>query len=551
MVKIAFNQPLKRRKKGWSLKFKATAWAIAISTLPIFSFGTAIYWLGNRSLEQYLLKATEAGVPSVVENVLLLERELLALMIGTGITVLLVCISTVWFTNRAIRPILGLAQVTSHLVNRLFRANLSVQERLALRDEIALVKANISLIEEQLPNVLWQHEAETERSQTLLKITRSIQEALSEKDIFKTAVEEMRQTLKADRVAIFCFDQDWEGTFVEESVAPAWPKALWATVHDPCFEVDYVKKYLHGRARAIDNIYNAGLSDCHIGLLERFAVKSNLVAPIVKNNQLFGLLIAHQCARPRTWQQVEIDLFGQVAMQIGFTLDRIWRTNQLEQTYQQATTTVRQKMEHQELLQQQLSDFLEQNQVALKHLGTEIPQQMDLIAKAYNQMKEVADASRGIFALERQWGWDTEGINAIIEAIEAETQQLSLTMESVIEQSDDNYQLIARIRAQLERLNLASGTMKSRLDEIAQSTAQLAPTLDSASQLMLEVARIAKENSEQSNILAESVHKLVLINQKLHTHTQKTNPINTQTIQEEYYQSQTSNGYQVNSVHNN
>ena len=71
MVKIALNQPLKRRKKGWSLKLKATAWAIAITTLPILSFGTAIYWLGNRSLEQYLIKARQAGIPEVVENVLI------------------------------------------------------------------------------------------------------------------------------------------------------------------------------------------------------------------------------------------------------------------------------------------------------------------------------------------------------------------------------------------------------------------------------------------------------------------------------------------------
>ncbi len=72
---------------------------------------------------------------------------------------------------------------------------------------------------------------------------------------------------------------------------------------------------------AINNIYEVGLADCHINLLESFGVKANLVAPILKDEQLFGLLIAHQCSRPRDWKQSEIDLFAQIAMQVGFALD--------------------------------------------------------------------------------------------------------------------------------------------------------------------------------------------------------------------------------------
>ncbi|MEH2239543.1 GAF domain-containing protein [Nostoc sp.] len=94
-----------------------------------------------------------------------------------------------------------------------------------------------------------------------------------------------------------------------------------AKIHDPCFTQGYVEKYQSGRVVAINNIHESGLSDCHINLLESFAVKANLVAPIIKDEQLFGLLIAHQCSEPRNWQQSEIDLFSQIAMQVGFTLD--------------------------------------------------------------------------------------------------------------------------------------------------------------------------------------------------------------------------------------
>ena len=104
-------------------------------------------------------------------------------------------------------------------------------------------------------------------------------------------------------------------------MVPGYPKVLRSKIHDSCFTQGYVEKYQSGRVVAINNIYESDLADCHISLLESFAVKANLVAPIVKDEQLFGLLIAHQCSGPRDWQQFEIDLFTQIAMQVGFTLD--------------------------------------------------------------------------------------------------------------------------------------------------------------------------------------------------------------------------------------
>ncbi|PSP08416.1 MAG: hypothetical protein BRC56_02200, partial [Cyanobacteria bacterium SW_9_47_5] len=128
-----------------------------------------------------------------------------------------------------------------------------------------------------------------------------------------------------DRVIIYGLDSaSWEGTVVAESVAPNYPKTLNIKIDDPCFRDRHVEMYENGRIRAIDNIYQEpDLTDCHIRTLEQFAVKANLVAPIVKNNQLLGLLIAHQCSEPRNWEQHEIDLFAQLATQVGLAVDQV------------------------------------------------------------------------------------------------------------------------------------------------------------------------------------------------------------------------------------
>ncbi|MGL5881154.1 MAG: GAF domain-containing protein, partial [Xenococcaceae cyanobacterium] len=86
----------------------------------------------------------------------------------------------------------------------------------------------------------------------------------------------------------------------------------------------YAEIYKQGHVTVIDDIYQEGrVEDCYRRLLEQFAVKANLVAPILKNNELLGLLIAHHCSEPRNWQQEEIDLFVQLATQLGFAIDRV------------------------------------------------------------------------------------------------------------------------------------------------------------------------------------------------------------------------------------
>ncbi|NJP18088.1 MAG: GAF domain-containing protein [Hydrococcus sp. CRU_1_1] len=168
-----------------------------------------------------------------------------------------------------------------------------------------------------------------------MSITRRLRESRSEEEVLRTSVEEIRYALRADRVAIFRFDTNTEGTIVEESVASGWPKMLWATLSDTCLD-EYIELYRNGRVRAIDNIHHAGLNDCHIGLLERFAVKANLIAPILRDNHLYALLIANQCSTPRHWQPAEIDLIVQIAAQIGFTLDYTKILEQLDSKFDRA-----------------------------------------------------------------------------------------------------------------------------------------------------------------------------------------------------------------------
>jgi twitching motility protein PilJ len=312
-----------RQRGGWGLSTKMMLGAIAVAAVPLMILGGLLYW-------QPLFKHRSSATITVEE----VRQNSQTLGLGAGVAAIAAGIIATVLTRRTTRSVVKAASTSNNLVNRLRREERMPRDRVTGGDELIALESNLQLLGEQLPSLLSNQEAEAERLNVLMEVTQRLRESRSEEDALRIAVTEVRQRFRTERVTIFRFQENGEGVFVEESLAQGWPKILWSTVHDPCFSGDYAHKYREGRVRAIDNIYDANLGDCHIGLLERFGVKANLVAPIIKNAQLFGLLIAHQCSAPRFWQTAEVDLFAQIATQIGFALDY---ARLLEEVDQRAT----------------------------------------------------------------------------------------------------------------------------------------------------------------------------------------------------------------------
>ncbi|MDZ8070185.1 MAG: GAF domain-containing protein [Nostoc sp. DedQUE08] len=343
-------------QQKWSLKTKAIVWALSISVLPVVAIGTATYNYGinliNTQTPQVRLESRESSI----ETELALQRQLSLLLTGMGVTAILAGAIAVFVANRVMSRISNVAAISNKIKKRLRPDSEFTQVFIASQDELVMLEKNITSFTDLLSVLVEEKEAEADYSQILIKITRWVRESFNEEDVLKTTSEEIRKALSIDRVTIFCFDSNYNGTFIAESVAPGLPKILGVTVSDPGFEAGYIKKYHNGSIHAIDNIHQADLSDADIELLEQFAVKSNLVAPILKGKQLFGLLIAHQCSRIRFWQQSEIDLFSQIAMQVGFALDYAKLLQKVDtkadkaQVFIEITRNIRQSLNEEDVL---------------------------------------------------------------------------------------------------------------------------------------------------------------------------------------------------------
>lgn len=162
-----------------------------------------------------------------------------------------------------------------------------------------------------------------ERQQLLFNLVSEIRETLDLDILFKTMVRETRKILKVDRVGIFQFTPDSNynsGQFVAEHVLPAYDSALATAVHDHCFSEKYAMQYEKGRMQVISDLDTAELQECHRRLLKLFQIKAQMITPLMKGEQLWGLLCVHQCCQPRQWKETEIQFIKQLAAQFSVAL---------------------------------------------------------------------------------------------------------------------------------------------------------------------------------------------------------------------------------------
>lgn len=157
----------------------------------------------------------------------------------------------------------------------------------------------------------------------LLEVIRGMRESLDLERCFETAVRETRRLLAADRVMVYQFDSNYIGTTVAESVGDGWSASLGLEIVDTCFQESRAQQYnCKDRINIIPDVYQAGLTECHLQLLEQFQVKANLVAPIFQGSRVWGLYIAHQCRGPRQWQDEDISIMMHIAAQLTLAIQQ-------------------------------------------------------------------------------------------------------------------------------------------------------------------------------------------------------------------------------------
>ncbi|BAZ45296.1 GAF sensor signal transduction histidine kinase [Chondrocystis sp. NIES-4102] len=160
-----------------------------------------------------------------------------------------------------------------------------------------------------------------EKENIVAAIALRIRQSLDLNVILHQAVVEVREFLQTDRVLLYRFEPDWSGVIVTESVKNDHT-VVGYRVKDFCFATKHIEEYKHGKIQAINDTTTAKLPSCYQEILSSFGVKANLIVPIIASEQLWGLLVAHQCNSPRQWEVAEITILKQLAIQLGIAVQQ-------------------------------------------------------------------------------------------------------------------------------------------------------------------------------------------------------------------------------------
>ncbi|MDJ0846734.1 methyl-accepting chemotaxis protein [Crocosphaera sp.] len=333
-----------------------------------------------------------------------------------------------------------------------------------------------------------QQRGDAKRAQQLKNITVKIASALNTEEVMEVAVREMRRALKTDRVIVYTFDQQWMGTIVAEDVAEGYPQALNAEIMDPCFATKFVDRYLNGRVQATSDIYNAGLTECHLKELEPFKVRANLVAPIIRKGKLLGLYIAHECSGPRNWSPSEISFFSQVAAQIGFALERADLLEQ-QKISEREQRTAKEQLQRRALELLMEVDPVSQGDLTIRARVTE--DEIGTIADSYNATIE--NLRKIVNQVQNATGQLSDTTNQNESAIRSLSQEAFEQAQDISAALDKLQAMNDSIRAVAANAELAEATVQQATATVEHGEDAMNRTVDGIMAIRHTVAETAKK----------------------------------------------------------
>jgi GAF domain-containing protein len=230
-----------------------------------------------------------------------------------------------------------------------------------------------------------QQQAKQER--LLGAITKRMRSSLHLDEILNSTVEEIHQVLQSDRTLVYRVFPEGTGAAIAESVSPNRSRLLDILFPEEVFPEENYERYIQGRVYALNDSEdeNESILPCLVEFLAEIQVRAKLVVPIIQNQTLWGLLIVHQCDRPRQWQDWEINLLKQIANQLAIAIQQSYLYEQV-----QSELAIRKQTEKAIALQLQ-------RQRTLGEIAQQIRESLDInqiLATVTQQVKEILQGDR-------------------------------------------------------------------------------------------------------------------------------------------------------------
>lgn len=165
-------------------------------------------------------------------------------------------------------------------------------------------------------------EQQLKREQLLNAIQERIRSSLNLEEVLTTAAQEVRQFLSNDRVLIYRVDPDGTGIMVTHSSDPLAHQINGNNFPPERFSQEERNRYTQGKIVAIEDTDLVQNLPCLAVLRKTLKIKAKLIIPILKEQNLWGLLIAHHCQNSRQWHPSEIESLRSITGQLAIAVQQ-------------------------------------------------------------------------------------------------------------------------------------------------------------------------------------------------------------------------------------
>lgn len=329
-------------------------------------------------------------------------------------------------------------------------------------EKVELLQSRNAKLELQVRERTAKLHEQVQRDRLLTQIALRIHQSLNLEEILNASVDEVRQVLQADRVAILHLESSNSGIVVAESVAEKWCSILGEIFPDTIWQEGELM--LEEQIYAVPHLDQANLSPEKYARFQKAQIKAYLIVPILQDSNLWGMMCVHQCSESRQWQPSEIDLLLQLATQIAIAIQQA----QLYQQVQNLNTDLeRQVQERTAELQQKVHELQQLNVIKDEFLSTvshELRTPLANMKMAIHMLKVSPTLDRRqvyLEILETECTRETDLINALLDlqrleagacAIDLEPVNLQIWLPTIIEP----FYTRAQNRHQHLRVDLAS-----------------------------------------------------------------------------------------------
>ena len=400
--------------------------------------------------------------------------------------------------NRFLRPIL----LAADAVREIGAGNFSNHLEIEGRDEMSRLAEDINYLSARMQNFVQLQTLITQQSESIKNIALELTRATSAAAIFEAAIVGCYQTFKVERVVYYEFDRK-SAVAVSERVASGQTSLKSTQLNEAI-----VSEYLNlAHSPTVEIINDVGRSDLSVGKQNYFGsigIKSCLIAPVIYDKQLDGLLMVQQSLASRSWMDEEVEFITQVAGQISLALAR------LDLVEQQRVAKFREKSAKEAMQLRALSllqevDELSSGNLTIRARVTE--DEIGTIADSYNStiesLQRLVDRTKTV-ATEVQF--NTSANDEAVRSLARNTIAQATTITDILHQIEDMESSIKTVAERADRAEEFAQQASSTIAREDRAMDRTVAEIKTVQHTITQTASKAEKLGESSQEISQAVN---------------------------------------------